>query len=295
MKLKTLQSDILLLCSAVIWGFAFVAQRKGMEYVGPFAFNAVRFFLGGIVLIPVLYVRRNKKSVKQKSDIRLLIFGGSLAGTAIFMGATLQQIGIIYTSAGKAGFITGLYVIIVPVISLVWRQRVGIGTWLGAVSAICGLYLLSITEDISTSTGDLLVLIGAFFWACHVHIVGWFSSRIDPVRLAFFQFIVCSVLSLAGAVIFSEEIILDGFCKAIIPILYAGLMSVGIAFTLQVVAQRASPPSHSAIILSLEAVFAVMGGYFLLGETLTMKGISGCILMLLGMFLSQIYIKKRSV
>ncbi len=177
-----------------------------------------------------------------------------------------------YTTAGKAGFITGLYVIIVPILGLFWRQQPQIGTWVGAILAAFGLYFLSVTEELTIEPGDFLVLIGAFFWAAHVLIIGWLSPRINPIKLAFSQYVACSILSLITASIV-EDITLSSIFLAAIPILYGGLISVGIAYTLQVVAQRDAHPAHAAILLSLEAVFAAIGGWLILGEILSARGL----------------------
>jgi drug/metabolite transporter (DMT)-like permease len=292
MKTQNLKSDTLLLLTATIWGFGFVAQRVGMDYVGPFTFNGFRFALGSLTLVPLL-LRSNRqwaiitKSLLPLINTRMIILGGGLAGFALFMGATLQQVGLVYTTAGKAGFITGLYVVIVPILGLFWKQRPGLGTWLGAIFAAAGLYFLSITAQFTIAFGDFLELAGAFFWAGHVLIIGWLSPRIDPIKLAFFQYAACSFLSLITAVI-TEVITLHGLFLATIPIAYGGLISVGIAYTLQVVAQRYAHPAHAAIILSLEAVFAALGGWLILGETLSARGLLGCSLMLGGMLLSQL-------
>ena len=265
-----------------------------MEHVGPFIFNGVRFALGGISLIPLILVNRKRQPTDKPPPVstKTVILGGGLAGSVLFIGSSLQQIGIIYTTAGKAGFITGLYVIIVPILGLFWRQRADIATWAGAILATIGLYFLSVTRDFSISRGDLLVLVSAFFWAGHVHIIGWLSAKIDPIKLACCQFLTCSVLSLMAAALV-ETIAVRKLFDAIIPILYGGLVSVGIAYTLQVVAQRRANPSHAAIILSLETVFAVIGGWIILGETLALRGLVGCAFMLAGMLLSQINIKAK--
>ncbi len=292
---RNTRSNILLLTTAILWGFAFVAQRAAMEQkLGPFIFNGVRFALGGMSLIPLILVNRKRQLTDESPTIstRKVILGGSLAGSVLFIGSSLQQIGVIYTTAGKAGFITGLYVIIVPILGLFWRQRADISTWGGAILATIGLYFLSVTRDFSMSRGDLLVLVSAFFWAGHVHIIGWLSGKIDPIRLAFLQFLTCSVLSLVVAV-FMETISIHKLFDAAIPILYGGLVSVGIAYTLQVVAQRHAHPTHAAIILSLETVFAVIGGWIILGERLPSRGLFGCALMLAGMLLSQIDIRSK--
>lgn len=294
MKSKTLKSDTLLLTTAAIWGFAFVAQRIGMDYLGPFAFNGVRFFLGSLSLLPLLMINRERKPGNHPSSApspgsRGLpgLLGGGLAGLVLFISASLQQVGLVYTTAGKAGFITGLYVVFVPVIGLFFGQRTGKATWIGALLAAAGLYLLSVKENFTIAPGDLLELIGAFFWAGHVLIIGWLSPRINPVKLAFYQFATCSILSLFAALIV-ESFSFYALYQAALPILYGGLLSVGVAYTLQVVAQRDARPSHAAIILSLEAVFAALGGWIVLGETLTLRGMTGCALMLSGMLSSQL-------
>jgi drug/metabolite transporter (DMT)-like permease len=292
MKASTLKADILLLTAAVIWGTAFVAQRVGMDYVGPFTYNGIRFALGGISLLPLLFISRDEQAAGENilpaPGSGLAFFGGVLTGLALFAGASLQQVGLVYTTAGKAGFITGLYVIIVPLMGLIWRQKPSAGTWIGAVLASVGLYLLSVTQQFMIEFGDLLNLIGAFFWAGHVLIIAWLSPRIQPIRLAFWQFIVCSLLSLLAALVL-EEINWSGIRGAAIPILYGGLVSVGVAYTLQVVAQRDAHPAHAAILLSMECPFAALGGWVILNEILGLRGIIGAAFMLAGMLLSQLW------
>jgi len=262
MQTTTLKSDALLLVTATIWGFAFVAQRVGMDYVGPFTFNGIRFALGSLVLLPMILRNSGRpdrlETPQDPVGGKMLVAGGALTGLALFAGASLQQVGLVYTTAGNAGFITGLYVVIVPILGLIWGQRPGGGTWMGAVLAAVGLYLLSVTDDFTIAFGDLLVLIGAFFWAFHVLIIGWLSPRTDPLKLACFQYAACSVLSLITAVL-AETMTITGIMDALIPILYGGVMSVGIAYTLQVIAQRHAHPAHAAILLSLEAVFYRVG------------------------------------
>jgi len=294
---RTLKADGLLLLTAVIWGFAFVAQRLGMEHVGPFGFNGVRFALGCLVLLPPLF--RNGLHHDTPSSRKVEPFssaslgGGLLAGLVLFCGASFQQVALVYTTAGKAGFITGLYVILVPVIGIALGHRTHAGTWIGTLLAAVGLYLLSVTEQFTFAPGDLLVLVGAFFWAGHVLIIGWLSPRQDPLKLAFVQYATCAALSLlvsAGI----EPNAVDGYLSAAIPILYGGILSVGVAYTLQVVAQKHANPAHAAIILSLEAVFAALGGWIILGETLTPRGLLGCALMFAGMLASQLWRVPRA-
>jgi len=292
MRAVTVKSDALLLTTAIIWGFAFVAQRAGMDYVGPFTFNGIRFAIGSLSLLPLVLMSREQRTATNKilpnPGLKTILFGGAALGLALFSGASLQQIGLVYTTAGKAGFITGLYVIMVPVLGLFWKQQPKIGTWIGAILAAIGLYFLSVTEQFTIEMGDLLVLIGAIFWAAHVLIVGWLSPRINPIKLAFSQYVACSILSLITASVV-ELITLSSIFEAAIPILYAGLLSVGIAYTLQVIAQRDAHPAHAAILLSLEAVFAAVGGWLILGEIISPRGLVGCGLMLAGMLLSQLW------
>lgn len=291
MHTRLLKSDLLFLVSATIWGFAFVAQRLGMDHMGPFTFNGIRFLLGSMVLVPFIFNNR-KHPPRERANAPLfhsnrLILYGSLAGLTLFTGASLQQVGLVYTTAGKAGFITGLYVVIVPIMGLLWGQRTNAGTWGGALMAAAGMYLLSVNEDFSVSLGDLLELIGAVLWACHIHLIGWLSPKTDALKLAFIQFMVCAVASLVTAGIV-ETTTIGNIAAAALPILYGGALSVGVAYTLQVVAQRHAHPAHAAILLSLEAVFAAVGGWLILGEVMSGRGVAGCCLMFAGMLISQL-------
>jgi drug/metabolite transporter (DMT)-like permease len=284
LRSSTFRSDLLLLLAAVIWGFAFVAQRMGMDHIGPFLFNAIRFALGAGVMVVVQRITDRRLPT---ADRRLPTIYGILLGLILFAGATFQQVGIVYTTAGNAGFITGLYVILVPVFGIFSGQKAGVNLWGGAVIATVGLYFLSVTEAFSISKGDLFVLTGAVFWAVHVLYTGWVSPKVSALRLAAVQYAVCALLSLVAALIF-EDNTFTGIYDAAIPLLYGGFLSVGVAFTLQIVGQKKAPPAHAAIILSLEAVFAVVGGMLILSETMTDRKWTGCALMLAGMLLAQV-------
>jgi drug/metabolite transporter (DMT)-like permease len=289
---QILKSNALLLITAVIWGFAFVAQRVGMNHIGPFTFNGVRFGLGALSLLPLLLIIREERTAAENilphPGLKLFVGGALLAGTVLFAAISLQQIGLVYTTAGKAGFITSLYVVIVPIMALFWKQPSNFGTWLGAVLAAVGLFLLSVTQKFAIEYGDLLEFMCAFFWAAQVIIIGWLSPKIQPVKLAFGQFVVCSVLSLMVAVVV-EEITWDALVRAGWPILYGGVLSSGVAFTFQVMAQRHTHPAHASIIMSMEAVFAAIGGWLLLDEILSIRGLIGCGFMLGGMLTSQLW------
>lgn len=289
MNKREMKSNMLLMLTAAIWGFAFVAQRVGMQYVGAFAFNGVRFALGSISLVPLIIYFKNKKAAEQLEDAppASALVPGIIAGSVLFFGASLQQAGLAYTTAGKAAFITGLYIVIVPLLGIFLKQRTGVNTWIGVVLAASGLYFLSVNEDFTIAIGDFLEIIGAFFWAVHILVIDHFTKKVDALKLSFVQFAMCSLLSIIAAFIF-EDISISGIGQAAIPILYGGLLSVGVAYTLQVVAQKHAKPSHAAIILSMETVFAAIGGALLLGEDLGGRGYFGCVLMLAGMLLTQV-------
>ncbi len=294
MAKKTASWDLLLLVTAIIWGFAFVAQRMGMDHMGPYAFNGIRFALGAFSLVPFIIWQSRKQPVEsiKKPPRNLLIIGGLTAGFLVFFGASFQQVGLMSTTAGNAGFITGLYMVIVPVMGLAIGQRTNKGTIIGISLAVLGLYFLSVTEDFTIAWGDVLVLIGAFFWAAQVLVISYFSPKLDPFKLAFMEFLICSILSMIVALAI-EEITWEGINGAAIPLLYGGLASVGIAYTIQVFAQRKTTPSHASIIMGMEAVFAVIGGWMFLNEMLSFRGFIGCGLMLAGMIVSQLWgIKK---
>lgn len=281
-------NDFLLLLTALIWGLAFVAQRAGMEYIGPFLFNGIRFALGALTLLPFIILTNNRDTEQTNNSLKKpsLWKGGFIIGLVLFVGASLQQAGMVYTTAGNAGFITSLYVIFVPLFGLLLKVKVHGRIWIGAIIALIGLYLLSVTDDFKISPGDFLVLLSAIFWAIHVLVISRYSPGNNPLKLAALQFVACSSLSFLIAA-FTEPWIFEAIIKATIPILYGGIMSVGIGYTLQVVAQRKAHPASAAIILSLESLFAVLGGWIILDEYMTTRGIIGCGLMLTGVIISQ--------
>ncbi len=281
----SVKANLLLLITAAIWGFAFVAQRAGMEYLGPFTFNGIRFLLGTLSLLPVAYLL-GRRNAALEGPAGSPIGPGLICGLFLFAGASFQQIGIQYTTAGKAGFITGMYVVLVPFFGLLLGRMIGAKVWFGALLAAAGLYLLSVTDSMRLERGDALVLFSAVFWALHVLAIDRFVLRVDALKLAVTQFTVCTVLSImvAGAL---ETASWDAIRAAAVPLFYAGVMSVGVAYTLQVIAQQEAHPAHVAIILSLEGVFAVLGGWLLLNEWLTPRMAAGCALMLAAMVVAQ--------
>ncbi|MGC9468442.1 MAG: DMT family transporter [Anaerolineae bacterium] len=283
--MTTLQANALLLLTAAIWGFAFVAQRLGMAHIGPFTFNAIRFGLGGLSLIPLIVATRARR--EHRAPLGRLLLGGLGLGVVLFGGASAQQIGLVTTTAGKAGFITGLYVIFVPLAALLWGERASWITWLGAALATVGLYFLSVTEQLTLAPGDAWVLLSAVLWTVQIHLIARLTQVIDPLPLAAVEFAVCSLLSWAGALL-TETITPGGIRGALWPILYGGFMSVGVAYTLQAVAQRHALPTPAAIIMSLESAFAALGGWLFLDERLGVRGGLGAGLMMAGMILAQL-------
>jgi drug/metabolite transporter (DMT)-like permease len=288
MRNQALRADLLMLITALIWGSAFVAQRMGMDSIGPYLYSGLRFALGTLVLLPVVYFL--SRSNKQPFN-RGLFIGGALMGVVLALGINLQQVGLLFTSVTNAGFITGLYVIVVPLVGIFLGHKTGIGTWLGAVLAVVGMFLLSVGDGFHVASGDWLQLAGAFVWGSHVLLVGYFAGRYDPIRLAAIQFAVCALISLILAVSL-EDIQVAGIISAGPSIIYGGLISVGIAYTLQVIAQKHAIASHAAIIFSLEAVFAAVAGALFLDESLHLRGYIGCALMFVGMLVAQLWPRK---
>jgi drug/metabolite transporter (DMT)-like permease len=288
MKNKQLISSFLLLLAAIIWGFAFVAQRMGMEHIGPFLFNGIRFLMGSLMLLPVLFVLKPKENIQIPVFSKKGLMTGTLLGVILFLAASAQQIGMVSTTAGNAGFITGLYVIFVPIFGVILGQVVPKIIWPAAVMAIIGLYLLSVKEGFIISKGDLWVSVSAVLWAIHVLLIGRFSRQSNPIFLAFQQFAICGILSIITA--FSVEIInMDKIMLTWGPLLYGGILSVGVAFTLQVVGQKNAHPASASLLLSSESLFAAIGGWLILNEKMSVRAIIGCILILSGIILVQVF------
>lgn len=286
-----LVSELILLLAAMIWGFAFVAQKAGMDSLGPFAFNGIRFLMGSVSLLPVLYLRKGTPSKKADTSGNIW-YAGLFSGTILFFAASTQQFGIVFTTAGNAGFITSLYVILVPILGLFLGQKVNIQTWIASVFAVVGLFYLSASEGVAISFGNLLVLGSAFVWAVQVILAGYYSKRFDIFKLALIQFTLTGLLSLIIS-FFTETYNWQNIYDALIPLLYGGVMSVGVAFTLQLYGQQKAIPSHAAIILSTESVFAAIGGWLILSEKFTGKEYLGAGLMLAGIILSQIRFNSK--
>ena len=285
-------NNFLLALTALIWGSAFVAQSVGMDYLGPFTFNSIRSIMGGIVLLPVLFIlkRQGRKSGQSESTSdsrKTLVIGGILCGTALAVASSLQQIGIVYTSAGKAGFITALYILIVPVMGLFLGRRAGLKVWIGVALAVAGMYFLCITDGFSISKGDFLVFLCAIVFSIHIFVIDYFAPKVDGVALSCIQFFVCGILC-AVPMLVQEQPQVSEILAAWMPLAYAGVLSCGVAYTLQVIAQKNTEPTVASLLLSLESVFSVLAGWVILGERLSGRELFGCALVFAAVLLAQL-------
>jgi drug/metabolite transporter (DMT)-like permease len=291
-KSGVLKYELLLLMVSIIWGTTFVAQQIGMEKgLGPMTFNGLRFALGCLALIPVI-TWRTKTTGRARVAGDLPYVGSVAAGVFLFAAASFQQIGLQYTSSANSGFITGFYILFVPVIGMFFGHKAPSSLWGAILVCLVGFYLLSVSEDFVVSKGDLLTLICAMLWACQILVIDHVAGKGDPIQIAFLQFAICAVLSLAAGFLF-ENCTFSQIKAASGAIAYAGIMSVGIAFTLQVVCQKRCPPGPAAILMSLEAVFAAMAGYVILNQTLTGRAVVGCGLILCGVLIVQLVPMRR--
>lgn len=303
MSAKYSKNFILLFITAVIWGVAFVAQSAGMDYVGPYTFNAVRCLLGGIVLIPCVFFLTRSAKKEQKKDgtaskmpvmdrPKDLLIGGLICGFMMFVSTTLQQVGIAYTTVAKAGFITALYIIIVPILGIFLKRKAGLKIWISVVIALVGLYLLCMKGSLSLSKGDFLILICSICFAIHIMVVDHFTEKVSGTKLSCIQFLFAGALSSVLMFLFEEPHWAD-IGAAWLPICYAGILSCGVAYTFQIIGQRGTDPTIASLILSLESVVSVLAGWILLGETLSPREILGCVLMFGAIILAQINPRKQ--
>lgn len=292
MNQKKMYNGFLLGLTALIWGAAFVAQSVGLDYVGPFTFLAVRTLLGGMVLIPVIYsLDKKKKETRQienpTQEKKTLLFGGVLCGIILTIASSLQQLGIKDTSAGKAGFITALYIVIVPIMGIFLGKKVGLKIWISVILAMVGIYLLSITGGTSIGKGDGFVFLGAVLFSVHILVIDYFSPKVDGVKMSCIQFFVCGFLC-SIPMFLMEQPKISSIIAGGIPILYAGILSCGIAYTLQIVAQKNISPMIASLILSMESVFAALSGWIILGEILSPREIAGCIFVFAAIIFAQL-------
>lgn len=317
-----LRQSLLLFLTAVVWGVAFVAQSAGMDYVGPFTYNGVRCILGGLVLLPCIALldglqggrdvqeeaaqtagHMEKEEARQSAadmapqaaagtepragDGRQLAAGGICCGVILFAASSLQQVGIQYTSVGKAGFLTAMYILLVPLMGLFIHKKVGVKVWVGVGFAVCGLYLLCMTNGLHLERGDALVLACAVVFSLHILVIDYFSPKVDGVRMSCIQFWVCGLLSLLCSMLWEQPDI-NSILAAWQPVCYGGIMSCGVAYTLQIVGQKGMNPTVASLILSLESVVSVVAGFLILGQTMSRRELLGCSLMIVAIVLAQL-------
>ena len=289
--MKSFKYSLVLILVSAIWGFSFVAQRSGMDYVGPYTFNGVRFLLGSLSLLPLYFLQKDRVKLS-RDQFKKIALSGLLLGSALFIAASLQQIGMQYTTAANGGFITSLYVVLVPIFYLFLKRKVRVHIWIGAILAVIGLYFLSVKDGLSINWGDSLVLMSAIFWAIHVMMIGYFAPKYSILLISIIQFATTAILSLAVAFAI-EDVIWTQIVQGYIPIVYGGLFAVGIAYTLQVFAQKKVASEQAAIILSFESAFAMLGGWLLLNEQHGWRSLMGAGLMMIGIIVSQVKWRKQ--
>lgn len=303
-----LRQSLLLFLTAVIWGVAFVAQSAGMDYVGPFTYNGVRCILGGLVLMPCIMLldriqgsRSNRareqaaggdslvvcSAQEDKKERNTLLVGGMCCGLLLFTASSFQQFGIQYTTVGKAGFITAMYILLVPLLGLFVHKKVGMKVWIGVAFAVCGLYLLCMGNGFSLKMGDALVMVCAVLFSLHILVIDYFSPKVDCVRMSYIQFWVCGILSLLCSFLL-ESPDLGSILAAWKPVCYGGIMSCGVAYTLQIVGQKGMNPTVASLILSLESVVSVVAGFLILHQTMSGRELLGCLSMVIAIVLAQL-------
>lgn len=289
-----MKNNILLVLTALIWGCAFVAQSVGMDYVGPFTFNMARFLIGAIVLLPVIWFmdRQRKTGAEKGAGQKTLIIGGICCGIALAVASTLQQWGILFTTVGKAGFITAMYIVIVPLLGIFIGKKVR-PLIIGCVAiAVVGFYFLCMTESLRLGLGDFLVLLCAIAFSIHILVIDHFSPKVDGVKMSAIQFLTAAIISAVPTLLW-EQPVLTEILQAWQPVLYAGVMSCGVAYTLQIIAQKNADPTVASLLLSLESVFSVLAGWVLLGQGLSLKELFGCVLIFCAIILAQLPEKKK--
>ncbi|MGC3995962.1 MAG: DMT family transporter [Propionicimonas sp.] len=294
---QRLRANGALLLASALWGLAFVAQRVGAGHVGTFAFTGLRFALGALVLVPIILGRdriRRVPAARRRAATRAVIGPGVLAGVLLTVAVNLQQAAMIDTPVGNAAFITGLYMVAVPVIAALRGRRSSVPTVIGVVASLAGLYLITVTDGLMIGRGELLLIVSCLPWALQILVIEHYSPRLSALRFAAAQFLTCAVLSLAVALLF-EPTPFDGVGDALVPLLYGGLVSVGIAYTLQVVGQRHALATHASLIMATESVFGAIGGALLLGEFMDLRGYVGAALMVTGILVSQIGLPSAPV
>ena len=291
------KNALILVLTAFIWGTAFVAQSVGMDYLEPFTFNGVRSLIGGAALLPCIAIlqKMNRKDGVGKEpgsgDVRKerkdMVFGGIACGLLLFAASSLQQIGIQFTTAGKAGFITACYIVIVPVLGIFLKKKIGWKVWAAVAIALAGLYFLCMTEKFTVGKGDVLIFACALVFSLHILVIDYFSPKVDGVKMSCIQFFVCGIASLPFMFLLETPKI-GAMLNGWLPLLYAGVMSCGVGYTLQIIGQKDMNPAIASLILSLESCFSVLAGWIVLGERLSMRESIGCVLMFTTIILAQV-------
>ena len=295
MKKMKWTSSLMLFFAACIWGFAFAFQSQGMEHMGPMTFNGTRFLIGAIVLVPVIFMfkKPGEQKTVTKKDVKVTIWGGVVCGLCLFAASSLQQFGIQYTSVGKAGFLTTLYIILVPIIGIFFKRKVSLVVWIGAVLSVIGMYLLCVSETMSINKGDILAFCCAIIFAFHILSVDYFAPKTNGIVLSCLQFLTSGVCAMICAFIF-ENPTLGEIISGIVPLLYVGVMSSGVAYTLQILGQKNADPTIASLIMSLESAVSVLGGWLILHQKLTGKELLGCLIMFIAVVGVQVFDAKKT-
>ena len=287
-----LRGALMLLGASFFWGTTFVAQMSGMDGLGPFSYAAPRYFVGFLAMLAVMYfTRKERRKERRAGKYGRGFLAGIICGLFLFTASSFQQVAMVYTTAGKAAFITCLYIIFVPLVSSLLGKKIRTENWIGAFLAMTGLYFLAISEEFTVNFGDFLLLIGAVFWTLQILMIDRFANKVDTIELSTSQVFVTAILSFAAMMIF-ENPSLDAILGAAVPILYGGVMSSGVAFTLQIYGQKYAEPSAAAILMSFESIFGALSGWLLLGEVMSGREIFGCVLMFAGIIVTQINSKR---
>lgn len=284
----------MLFMAALIWGFAFAFQSQGMDHMGPLTFNGVRFLIGAVVLIPVIFLfkKPGEKQKVKKQDVKISILGGVVCGLCLFCASSLQQIGIQYTSVGKAGFLTTLYIIMVPIIGIFFKRKASVVVWLGAILSVIGMYLLCVSETMSINKGDIFAFCCAIVFAFHILSVDYFAPKTNGIVLSCLQFLTSGICAMILAFIFEQPSIGE-IINGIVPLLYVGVMSSGVAYTLQILGQKNADPTVASLIMSLESAVSVLGGWLILQQKLTKKELLGCLLMFIAVIGVQVFDARK--
>ncbi len=298
--MKQMKNNVMLLLTALIWGCAFVAQSVGMDYVGPFTFNCVRCILGSIILIPVIFLMDGLKKrsgmeeeamKKARGNGRMLLTGGICCGVILAVASSLQQFGILFTTVGKAGFITAMYIVLVPILGVFVGKKIRPLIVLCVLVAVAGLYFLCMTEQFALGMGDLFVLLCALVFSIHILVIDHFSSLVDGVRMSALQFLTAGIVCGVPMLIW-ENPKPENILAAWMPVLYAGILSCGVAYTLQILGQKNVDPTVASLLLSLESVFSVLAGWVILHQSLNQRELFGCALMFAAIIMAQLPQRK---